>query len=141
MNTNNSEYINKLHSEIKHLLEENDRLKAERQTDDLSVLFPNDTSLDKDINEKALQYCLDLANQTIDNLRSENIELKEKVVDYQRFIKAIRAKVALEAFEDWLSDDTEDGDNSGVLLDNDITSGTECSTQNLETSTKEERNN
>lgn len=44
----------------------------------------------------------------IDKLQAENCELKERLIDYQRFVKAINAQRAINALEEWFNDDEED---------------------------------
>lgn len=46
--------------------------------------------------------------EMIDKLQSENIELREKIIDYQKLLKSIRLNNAVEALDDWFSDDDDE---------------------------------
>lgn len=46
--------------------------------------------------------------EIIERLQAENIELKEKITDYQKLLMSIRLNNAIEALDDWFSDDDDE---------------------------------
>lgn len=59
---------------------------------------------------------------------AEILELKEKLVDCQRFIKAVRLQQFTEAFEDWLDDDEDDynGVEDEHTVNNEVNGDVQC---------------
>lgn len=59
--------------------------------------------------------------EIIERLQAENLELKERLVDYQRFVMAVNAQKAIDALEDWFNSDIEfdiDDDDDEYNSDN-----------------------
>lgn len=44
----------------------------------------------------------------VERLKAENCEIKEKLIDYQKFVRIVNAKMAMDALEDWFNDDDDD---------------------------------